>query len=155
MKANVKINIDKKGVAQAVMQATNQPIGKAALLVERRMKKKLRVGGFVGLTSGGRNKYAPSNPPKAPHLRTGNLMGSVSSARTDRGTYIVGPGRSAWYGRIHETGGEFGGRKYPARPFARPSLDETWPAFPSLFKSIGLGNTPAGQKLNSKKGKGR
>ena len=151
--ANVKIKMDRKQVLEAVKQASVEPIVKCGGIVERKMKQLLNKGGYIGKTSGGKNKYKASDPPKPPALREGNLRGSVSAAKTQRGTVIVGPGRAAWYGMIHDKGGEYGGRHYPARPFAFPSLDQSKDAFPAQFRNLKLAQTPAGRALNSKKGR--
>lgn len=122
-----------KDLMARVEKATAPALQKAALLVEARAKKKLSVGAPRWEGPRGGRHMTPSTPPNPPHLRTGSLKSSVASAPSGQ-TYIIGP--TERYGKVHEQGGEWGGRHYPARPFMWPSLVEVRTEFAPLFKAI-------------------
>ena len=146
---------------------------KCALLVEREAKQSLSAGGKgLGTAHFGDSKvpevYTSSAPGEPPFLRTGNLRASIASAPTSAGTYVVGPQKTAWYGRVHEWGAyitvtgkmaaylfyAFGWRLWhkiggtihiPPRPFMRPALWRTAEKFPAQFKDLPLGG-PVSEK---------
>lgn len=138
LRTRVKFNFDVKGVRKAVEQAGEKPIGQAALMVERKAKEILNVGGGVD--------RLPSKPGEPPHKQTGNLQNSIMTARVTRRLYIVGPTLNAFYGRVLE----FGGRLIAARPFMFPALKAVKPRISKLWKNLPLSRTSAGRQLNSK-----
>jgi len=96
-------------IADAVAKS-DSALMKAGHMLERRAKTLLSKGG-------GRNGE-PSAPGEPPHLQTGALRSSVHTAKTKKGTVVVGPTEE--YGAKHE----FGLRNYPPRPFMRPAFRE-------------------------------
>lgn len=114
--------LDIVGLRKAVQKASIEPLAKAALLVETAAKTSMRTGGGKVRT--------PSKSGVPPHVQTGNLRASISHAREHGGTWVIGPTRQAWYGKIHE----FGGRRHPARPFMRPALTRASQSFAQFFK---------------------
>lgn len=148
----LRLTFNPRLVVQAVAQAKGDPEMKAGLLVEREAKLSMHKGGRFEGPRGGKMRI-PSEPGDPPNVQTGNLRGSITTARENDlfGRVIVGPTRAAWYGRLHE----HGGRHHPKRPFMRPALVEVRQKFPALFLGLKLAKTPAGQKLNSKKGQPR
>lgn len=114
--------LDAKGLLEAVSRASVEPLSKAALLVESEAKTSMRTGGGTART--------PSKEGTPPNVQTGNLRASIQSARLPNGNYVVGPTRTAFYGKIHE----FGTRRFPARPFMRPALLKMRTRFAKLFK---------------------
>ncbi len=120
-----------KAVKAAVKKASIEPLRKAALLVEREAKQSMKKGGRTTGVRGGKVK-APSEPGTPPHVQTGNLRASIKVAPTNRGTFLVGPTKQAWYGRLHE----FGSKIHEQRAFMRPALLKIMKAFPKLFKGI-------------------
>lgn len=158
--------LDRKGVMDAVQEAKIQPIKKAALLVETEMKRSMK--------SGGGKDGTPSPEGSPPHVQTGTLRGSIRSAPTPEGTYLVGCSGEGWYGRVHEFGTIIQVTakmraflhtkgihlpaskevvRIPERPFARPALQTVKDKFAKLFTDIELAKTRAGRRLNSRKGK--
>lgn len=148
-----EIEIKDKELLDRVEKRAFSPIRRAALLVERSAKTSMAKGGREAITKVNKKtgkttktkrfRRVPSKAPNPPHVQTGNLRGSITHAivrirRFLSGgiTAIVGPTRLAWYGQIHEYGGEFGGRHYPARPFMRPALARTQDQFQDLFKGF-------------------
>ena len=53
-------------------------------------------------------------------------------------------GVTAFYGAIHEKGGEFGGRHYQARPFMVPALRRCEAKFAAIFAKFKIWATGAG-----------
>ncbi len=148
---SVRSFLDVQAIRTIIDQASIDPLKKAGLLVERNAK--------IGMRSGGGRAHIPSKPGEPPHVQTGNLRASIQSADTQvaafifgalRTVVIVGPTRSAFYGRMHEFGGTFKGVFFPARPFMRPSLLTSAPKFPAMFKNMDLVNTPAATALQRK-----
>jgi len=141
-------------VRQATQEAANKPLLQCAALVMADAKKSMKRGGLVKWSNDdvSMEKGVPSTPPDPPNVQRGNLRASIVYALTRVATAIVGPTRMAWYGKVHEKGGEFGGRNYPARPFMLPALHRMKAKFPELFKKAALAHTKAGRILNSKKG---
>ena len=137
--AKIRTDYHEREVMQAVKQASVNPILKMGFRVEKAAKELLSVAGMG----------EPSAPGEPPHAQTGNLRASITTAKTDRGTAVVGPTRLAFYGKIHE----FGGRKHPARPFMRPAYMQVKGQFAKEWRNLKLASTPAGQRLNSRKGK--
>ena len=132
------IQIDDEALKSMILKSEVAPVRRCALLVERAAKISMRKGGRsrVGLKSG-----KASTPPDPPNVQTGNLRNSITFAIipirrgiTQGVSAIVGPTRTAWYGKIHEYGGEFGGRNYPARPFMRPALARVQSEFANEFR---------------------
>lgn len=169
----VKTELRFDQVADRVKTASVQRLAKAALLVESEMKRSLSKGaGSAGRDAGGRflkkeergnsNSSAKGSPPL---LRTGNLRGSIRTAKTLAGTYVIGPTTTAFYGRVHEYGAfikvtekmrgylfhQFGWRVkastiyIPPRPFALPALLKKVSQFPELFKDLPLGGSGGGE----------
>lgn len=144
----VKTVFRDKELLACVEEATLQRYMKAGLLVEREAKRSMRKGGGKG--------HEPSEPGQPPHVQSGTLRGSITTARDEkRNSVVVGPTEIAWYGRLHEYGGTFTGRKrtvtFPERPFMRPALQKAMSQFPDLMKDLPLSTTPTGQKLNMEK----
>jgi HK97 gp10 family phage protein len=131
---------------QAVAEAVIDPLLKCGALVERTAKVSMKEGGHLP----GRKTGVPSTPPAPPHVQTGNLRASISYALTEnKKSCIVGSTRMAWYGKIHEYGGEFGGRHYPARPFMWPALLANKSNIARLLK-LDLKNTATGRQMKPK-----
>jgi hypothetical protein len=154
---------NKYGVVKAVKAACVDPLAKCALAVEVTAKRMLSQGGKKIATAQFGDKRArfifESGPPgQPPRLRSGNLRNSIKSAKTDLGTWIVGPTASAWYGRVQEFGAlikvtpkmrgflykEFGWRVgkdaiyIPPRPFMRPAAQIAQQNFPQFFSNLPL-----------------
>lgn len=134
------IEVRDKALLKRLERAEIAPLRKAALLVEREAKTSMRKGGRSKGPRGGKSRKA-STPPAPPHVQSGIGRGSISTAFVRRPdgsmTALVGPTNVAFYmGHIHERGGEFGGRNYPARPFMAPALANVQNQFPALFRSI-------------------
>lgn len=136
--------LDVKGVKNAVKQASMKPIHRMALLVERDAKISMKKGGRSTGPKGGKVQ-TPSQEGTPPNVQTSNLRGSIQNGPTQRGTYLVGPTLTAWYGRIHE-------KKPGKRKFMKPALERMAARYPWLFRNMPLANTAAGRRLNSKKG---
>ena len=93
----------------------------------------------------------PSKPGTPPHTHKGRLRRSIFFAVDDNGVADVGPswsglqrgGLPPYVGRIHEYGGKVPTkrrkgatvRKYPARPFMRPALDQCRGEILDAFKA--------------------
>lgn len=165
---NCKLALNFDQVYESVKKAAVKSTAKCAALVEAEAKRSLSKGGKgKGAAKFGDKKvpttYKSSPPGDPPFLRTGNLRASIKSAETPTGTYVVGPTRTAWYGRIHEreTGllikvtpkmrgflfYQFGWRVkkafifIPPRPFMRPALKKVAARFPQLFKDLPIGGS--------------
>jgi phage gpG-like protein len=70
--------------------------------------------------------YPPSRPGTPPNTHTKQLPRSiVFAADSSGGSFVIGPSRSGIdeIGQVHEFGGKFRGRNYPARPFMRPAIE--------------------------------
>ena len=113
----------------AVAKASIAPLDKAAMLVEADAKASMKEGGG--------SSHAPSKAPAPPHVQTGNLRSSITWA-ADGKTRVIGPTTVAWYGRIHEFGGVYGGKTFPARPFMRPALRRMRQKFAALFRGLDI-----------------
>ncbi len=160
MKARVYLNTDE--IADHLKKGVTERLGKCALMVEAEAKRLLSKGGATPVTSSGKReiKYTPSETGMPPHLRSGNLRGSIQAARQPDGSWVVGPATTAPYGRIHEFGGlirvtakmrmwlgmnlgiwkAVGSSVHiPARPFMRPALDNCRARFAKVFENIPLG----------------
>lgn len=148
----VQLDYDSKAIARMVKQASGKQLMQAGAIVERAAKESMRAGGREEGPRGGKRRI-PSDPGKPPHVQTGTLRGSVTHAMTETGSVIVGPTRIAWYAAIHEKGGEFGGRDFPARPFMVPALVSSTAQIKGTLKDMKLSSTPEGQRLNAKRGK--
>ncbi len=137
--------VDKKPEKEA--KGTSSAGGKAPMTGFAKAGKKKRKSKYASVAS------APGTPP---HVQTGMLRGSITSTVFKfQGRYrgIAGSTKEAWYGRIHEEGGEFGGRNYPARPFMKPALAKAAPKFGQvLARALAkAAQTPTGQALKGKK----
>jgi HK97 gp10 family phage protein len=151
MNIKLKLTLYESEVKQAIAEAVIDPLRKCAMAVEAEAKRSMKKGGRIRGVRGRVLRHGvPSAPGEPPHVQTGTLRASIQHApfKTLMGTetYIVGPGRVAWYGRIHEYGYQFGGRKWPARPFMRPALATAQQKFPNLFRALKLAQTRAGRK---------
>lgn len=152
--ARVRTDFNARQVRKAVSQAASAPGGplmRMGLAVEREAKLSMRAGGRVA----GRKRGIPSAPGEPPHVQTGHLRSSITTAVTSRGTVIVGPTRTAWHGKLHELGGEFGGRHFPRRAFMGPALMRVRGKASKHYKDLPLASTPAGRELNRRKYKKR
>lgn len=151
-KFKVKTWLNAKQVRAAVKQASTPRLLKAALMVEREAKISMKKGGkarqrgaggrFVKGTKAGRSK-----PGKPPFVQLGTLRASVKTAKTILG-YVVGPVRSAFYGKFLE----FGTRFMAPRPFMRPAFVRAKRKFPKLFRGLKLKQTRAGRLLDGTRG---
>jgi phage gpG-like protein len=165
--------LDDAEVKARVNKAVIGRVQKCALLVEAEAKQLLSQGGGKTIVlAGGRDAhgrflkqsetvYSPSAPGEPPHLRSGNLRNAIRTARSGPKSYVVGPQRMAWYGRVHEFGalisvtakmagylgfafGWWGVKpgstiRIPKRPFMRPALLRCLAKFPALFAGLNLG----------------
>lgn len=118
--------LDGKGLAKAVSKAKIPALEKAALLLEREVK--------TSMSTGGGSERTPSQPGGIPHVQTGNLRASISSAQLNADTFVVGPTKSAAYGKYLE----FGTGRMNPRPFMFPALLKVIPKFPKLFENLDL-----------------
>jgi HK97 gp10 family phage protein len=105
-----------------------QALRKAAMLVERNMKQKL--------TANGRHKKGtptPSAPGTPPAIVTGALRRSVKTSPVQQGFkgYRIMIGPTMVYARVQELGG--GPRNLPARPYVRPTMEESKDEVRKLF----------------------
>ena len=167
---SVKTWMNTDEVKKRVEAASIGIFAKCALLIEADAKRRLSKGGKrLGSAKLGDKKvpvkYEAGPAGEAPRLRTGNLRASIKSAKTERGTYLVGPTVTAFYGQIHEYGGKIRVtprmRGYlaavhgihlkkdtshitiPKRPFMGPAMLAMAAKFPALFKDVPLGgNVP-------------
>lgn len=137
----VKTWLDVRGVKAAVRQAQTPRLAQAALAIEREAKLSMKKGGRSTGPKGGKVK-TPSPPGQPPNVQSGNLKGSITTALTLLGTYIIGPTLSAWYGRLHE---------FWKRPFMRPALYKAAHKLPAIFRNLPLAKTPAGMRLNARR----
>jgi phage gpG-like protein len=151
-------------VKARVNKAVIGRVQKCALLVEAEAKQLLSQGGGsrTGADKAGNKtvSFTPSAPGEPPHLRSGNLRNAIRTARSGPKSYVVGPQRMAWYGRVHEFGAlisvtakmagylafAFGWHvkpgstiRIPKRPFMRPALLRCLAKFPALFAGLALG----------------
>lgn len=130
-------------VLAAVKKATIPSLWKCGLLVEAEAKKILSVSGKVGKKKKKGNKTdrgIPSTPPDPPHLQTGDLRKAIFTGQDEwTGRVYVGPTRQVKYGKVHEFGGEFGGRNFPRRAFMHPALENVQSQFPKFFASLKIG----------------
>lgn len=154
----MKTWLDVPEVVKAIDQAAvRDPLKRAARIVEREAKRSMRTGGVAAEAIEGEKaagaywygeplmRWVTASPVgQPPHSQTRNLVNSISIAKTERGTYLVGPTTSAFYGRTHEFG--LLGFK---RPFMRPALAKTQRKFPYLFRNLPLAETRAGRRLNA------
>ena len=138
LKFRAKTWLNVKGIRMAVRQGQVGPLERCALLVESEAKKSMSTGGGSDKTS--------SPPGEPPHVQTGVLRGSITTAMEKFWRFIVGPTRIAWYGSVHE----FGGRHHPPRPFMWPALMNTHKRFKRFFKDMPLARTKAGLRLNTR-----
>lgn len=84
-----------------------------------------------------RRRKRASSPGSPPHTQTGQLRTSIRYAlEKERDTVVVGPSRSDIdvIGNVHEFGGSFRGRKYPARPFMKPGFEQIKKRLPSFWR---------------------
>lgn len=132
----VKHWLNAKEVREAVNAAIQNPLDKAAALIEADAKASMKAGGGAS--------HTPSTRPDPPNVQTGTLRSSISWASIAGGrSRIIGPTTQAWYGRIHEFGGWYGkkggGKAYfPRRAFMYPALKRIRDKFSSLFKGLDL-----------------
>lgn len=138
-----EIDIRDKEMLARLKKRTVAPLREAAFLVEREAKTSMEKGGRVKVgPRGGKKVRIPSPPGTPPHVQSGIGRNSIRSAfifglGDTPMTAVVGPTNVAFYmGHIHERGGEFGGRRYPARPFMVPALRRVQGNFPELFREI-------------------
>lgn len=157
LRATTHLNAEE--VTKRVKAATVNPLVKCAALVEEEAKRIVSKGAnysTVNNSEGEPVRVPDRNTTEFPRTITGNLRASIKYARTSRGTYIVGPQKVAWYGRVHEFGAVIGVtpkmRGYlkhtfgwvvrkariviPKRPFMRPALARCAARFPELFKGL-------------------
>lgn len=161
IKGKVNIKMFPNDVVSAFKDASLPRMLKAGAIVERQAKLSMNVGGRTKKPAGrdARGKFTkgaiiqtPSDPGQPPNVQTGNLRNSITHAPTRRGTVIVGPGaRIASYGKIHEKGGQYGGRNYPARPFMRPAMNNSRRDIRRVMKGLPAAKTVAGRRLNAKR----
>jgi hypothetical protein len=134
----IKTNDDFVGLTRLSRKQTKQALYKSAGYVrttaknsikyaswKRQLKQAKKEQGSLSRDEYLAIRYAPSKPGTPPNTHTGQLPKSIAFAASDRaGTFVVGPKRSdiAEIGHVHEFGGKFRGRNYPARPFMRPAL---------------------------------
>lgn len=142
------IDIEEEAMLSRWERVEIAPLRKAGLLVEREAKISMAAGGKIKVqttnekTGKTRTRVVsrPSTPPAPPNVQSGVGRSSITTAfvTTPTGfTALVGPTNVAFYmGHIHERGGEFGGRHYPARPFMVPALSRVQNQFPELFRGV-------------------
>lgn len=100
----------------------------AALLLERNMKIKLGANGRHP-----KGTPTPSVPGTPPAIVTGELRRSVKTSPVQQGFkgYQVMVGPTKIYARVQELGG--GPRNLPARPYVRPTMEESKDDVRKLF----------------------
>ena len=119
-------------------------------------------------------RSVPSRPGTPPNVDTGGLKASIRAALdSNKRSAVAGP--TVKFGRLHEFGGHIRVtakmRGYlawaygwhlrkdkavihmPARPYMRPALDKAKPRLKRYFAKLPLASTPAGRRLNSRKGR--
>jgi len=124
---NVFVKFNSRKVLKAASRSIDKPLDKAALMIERKAKILLSIGGGSAKT--------PSSPPRPPHLQTGNLRASIAWEAGRKGrlkSRLIGPRKSAFYGKIHE----FGLAGYPKRVFMATALRNTRSRILPLFKGF-------------------
>jgi phage gpG-like protein len=103
--------------------ATGPATAKAAHLIERRTKQKLK------LTAHKKGAKTPSAPGQPPSTVSGTLARSVQVDGPEEigfGHYVAAVGPTVVYGRVQELGGKAGnGSTLPARPFLNPTAEES------------------------------
>ena len=135
---DVDIDFSLRDIRALARELAVKPLLKCGALVEGEAKRLLSIGGGMD--------HIPSDAPHPPHAQKGILRGSITHALTNDGDVIVGPTRTAWYGRVHE----FGSRYHPMRPFMRPALMNAKNKFAEEFRHINLAATKAGRRMNSR-----
>jgi len=147
----MRFKVYEREAAAAVREATIDPLNKAGLLVEADAKRSMKKGGRYTGPRGGKGQ-TPSAPGTPPHRQSGTLISSVTHGFDKRSVTML-VGATAPYGKVHEKGGEWGGRNYPRRAFMRPALNRMMSRFRSLFRNLPVGTTPSGRGLNRRKGR--
>ena len=135
----VKTWLNTKQVAQATREATTPRLQLAAFAVEAEAKRLTNIGGG--------KKGEASKPGEPPRKQTPNLQPSIRTAM-DKRTFLIGPTKTAPYGKHLE----FGTRKMAARPFMRPALSNARKKFPKLFRGMNIKSTPTGKRLDGTRG---
>jgi len=133
--------INKSELKDGLNEAMQVPLVKAAKRVQQAIRKSMRKAPRPGV---------PSRPGYPPHVQTGNLRSDISVFRRklSDGRYSVSVGfsRKAWYGIIHEHGGQY----HPARPFIRPAWNKEKYRLKHLFRNLPLAHTGAIRRINSR-----
>lgn len=136
---SVKIRWMGNNVIKEVDKARARTVHGYGLFMMRDMKRKLKkhVGKetvtFDGVT---RERGIPSEPGSPPKT-TGALKAAIGfEVSNDESSVIIGPRgeKVANVGKPHEFGGEFRGRQYKKRPFAKPTLDENLKKLPKQWQ---------------------
>ena len=140
------LRIYDRDAALAIQEKTDKALLKCGALVEREAKKSMRKGGRRKGPRGGKVRE-PSAPGTPPNVQTGNLRRSITYARIAKNRVLIGPTPMAWYGKLHELGGQFGRRYFPQRAFMIPALERARERFASIFMSEKLADTEMGRKL--------
>ena len=106
----------------------DQKVHKVALIAQDSVKQSMQhdsragartlSGGRVRAGSGHLSYGRPSPPGTPPGIYTGTLKKSITTKKIEDGRYRVGT--NVKYAKMHEYGGLYGNRYYPARPFLRP-----------------------------------
>jgi len=111
-------------VKTAVTAGIAAPLMACGMLVEREAKQSMRKGGGKA--------RAPSAPGTPPHIQTGALRSSITTAPHGLCEVVVGPIEP--YGQVHE----YGGRHHPQRPFMRPAMLRAQSKFAGKFRHLKL-----------------
>ncbi len=125
----VRVQMDMDNLRRRLDSAVKGSLLRAGLVVELEAKKSMRRGAVRGK---GKDRWMESSlPGDPPHVRTGTLRSSITTALRRAGReVIIGPTRIAHYGEYLE----FGTSKMAARPFMGPALEKARPKIPAQFK---------------------
>ena len=153
--------LDVAGVEAAVTESAQPPLEKCAMLVRNDAVRSMKQGGRLSRIKGSKRKRSrtdvyfnsaigrwvvPSKIGEPPHAQSKMLRNSIRHAPAGIDRYLVGPTSVAWYGHIHE----FGGQNHPRRAFMMPALYRMMNKFVPLFAGLKLGLTRAGRRMNAR-----
>lgn len=112
-----------------------------AIVDKGNVRALVRAGAYVQQTARRNIKFSswPSRPGHSPHTDRGDLKHAIRYAvDKQQGSLFVGPAKSFFsiVGGVHEFGGTYMRRRYPARPFMRPALERSLPRIASFWTNV-------------------
>lgn len=112
-----------------------------ALVDRTNTRALIRAGAYIQKTARRNIKFSPfpSRPGHPPHTAYGDLKSAIRYA-VDKptSTLVVGTAKSFFsiVGGVHEFGGTYMDRKYPARPFMGPAFQRALPRVASFWTNV-------------------